>query len=182
MADLIVISKTDIADAAMYAQTLACLRAINPGAECIEVIAGDIACEKIFGRGLFDPASRIDTVESWLALHRTHAHDHEQSHTHGDEYKTHHIVSEGTLSLAGTSVFLNHVVNEQRDRILRIKGLAGFRERDGAPAVLHAVQDKFYPINWLTRWPSADHSSRFVFIGRELDTAALDRKFSSLCV
>ena len=74
------------------------------------------------------------------------------------------------------------MVNEQRDNILRIKGIAGFREKGGKPALLHAVQDKFYPVAWLDDWPSEDHSNRLVFIGRGLDTDWLDAKFQSLCV
>jgi len=48
--------------------------------------------------------------------------------------------------------------------------------------LLHAVQDKFYPLEWLDAWPNDDHSSRLVFIGRDLDTAWLDAKFDSLCI
>jgi len=177
IADLVVIAKTDIATAAQTAATTACVTAINPGAEFREVVAGNVDVDSIFGRGLFDPGNHSESIEAWLT-----ANEHHHDHDHGAGYSTHSIVHEGTLSLAGTSVFLNHAVNEQREQILRIKGLAGFRERDGAPAVLHAVQDKFYPIAWLDHWPGADHTSRLVFIGRDMDTTALDNKFRSLCV
>ena len=76
----------------------------------------------------------------------------------------------------------NHAVNEAREQILRIKGLAGFREKGGAPALLHAVQDKFYPVTGLNDWPSDDYTSRLVFIGRDLDVDWLNAKFDSLCL
>ena len=46
------------------------------------------------------------------------------------------------MSLAGTAVFLNRMVNEFRDNILHIKGLAGFRAGPGRPAIMHAVYNK----------------------------------------
>ena len=86
------------------------------------------------------------------------------------------------MSLAGTSVFLNRVVNEFRDDILRIKGIAGFREKGGQPALLHAVQNKFYPVQWLERWPDDDRLSRLVLIGHSLDKTRIDEWFARLCV
>ena len=181
LADLVVFAKTDIASGEEIRHTRAAVDAINPGAERLDVIAGQIDARKIFGRGLFDPANRSESIESWLQAHGDHDHG-AHPHDHGTDYTTHSIVHAGSLSLAGTSVFLNHAVNQQREQILRIKGLAGFREKDGAPALLHSVQDKFYPIVWLNHWPSDDHTSRIVFIGRNLDTDALEQKFAALCV
>ena len=88
----------------------------------------------------------------------------------------------GRLSLAGTGVFLNRVVNQLKDDILRIKGIAAFRGKDERPAILHAVQNKFYPLAWLEHWPDADETCRFVFIGRELNTQRIDELFNKLCV
>jgi len=55
------------------------------------------------------------------------------------------------------------MVNELGDDILRIKGLAGVREKDGRSAVLRAVRNKFYPVEWRTAWPDRDHDSRLLF-------------------
>ncbi len=173
LSDLIVVSKSDIAKPADLTRTLAAVARINPGAEVREVVKGEVDCGEIFGRRLFNPETRTGAIAQWVSTHVGHRHNH--------TYGTHTIVREEPLSLAGTSVFLNHVVNEQRLQMLRIKGLAGFREKDGAPALLHAVGDKFYPIRWLTEWPSTDRSSRLVFIGRDLDTEWLDAKFEALC-
>lgn len=174
LADLIILSKGDIATKEQLAQTLATIADVNPSAEVRDVIRGEIDCTRVFGRRLFNPLKRSKFIDRWLGAHPDHSHD--------SVYVTHTITRQGTLSLAGTSVFLNHVVNQQREHILRIKGLAGFRERDDRPALLHAVQDKFYPLEWLDAWPNDDHSSRLVFIGRDLDTAWLDAKFDSLCL
>ena len=151
------------------------LRALNAGAEVIEAASGDIAAGRLFDRQLFQPAARIEQLDHWLAA------VHEQ-HDHSAHFSAHVLRHAGSLSLAGTSVFLNRIVNEFKDQVLRIKGIAGFREKGGRPAVLHAVQNKFYPVAWLEQWPDDDHSSRLVIIGRELDTRRIDELFVALCV
>ena len=62
--------------------------------------------------------------------------------THTVAYRAHTITHAEPVSLAGTAVFLNRMVNEFRDNILHIKGLAGFRAGPGRPAIMHAVYNK----------------------------------------
>jgi G3E family GTPase len=174
LADIVILSKTDIATKMQTEATINAIKAINRSAQISTVVAGNIDALELFGQRLFDPERRGEAIEQWMSIHSGHSHE--------TAYRTHSIVIEGTLSLAGTSVFLNHVVNQHREQILRIKGIAGFREKGGAPALVHAVQDKFYPVTWLDKWPSDDHSSRLIFIGRDLDTQWLNAKFESLCI
>lgn len=176
LADAVVLTKTDLADAAQIARALEAIRAVNPSAAVHHAVAGEIDPGQVFGRGLFDPAAGAQAVSRWLGpLGPAGA-----AHRHGAPCVTHAIVRPGPSSLAGTTVFLNHVVNAQRDAILRIKGIAGFRERGGRPAVVHAVREKFHPVRWLDAWPDADHSTRLVFIGHALDPGALEAEFDRL--
>ena len=62
--------------------------------------------------------------------------------THTVAYRAHTIPHAEHLSLAGTAVFLNRMVNEFPDNILHIKGLAGCREGSGRPAIIHALYNK----------------------------------------
>lgn len=175
LADVLVVSKVDIAPPASVAALCERIASINGGAEIVEVANGEVDAGHLFGRCLFQPAARDEALSHWL--HCEHAH-----HDHGARYGAHQIRHTEPLSLAGTGVFLNRVVNEMKDNLLRIKGIAAFRTKGGQPAVFHAVQNKFYPIQWLAGWPDSDHTSRFVFIGRELDTQRIDELFASLCV
>lgn len=56
--------------------------------------------------------------------------------------------------------------------------MAGFREKDGRPALQH----KCYPLQWLDGRPDADHGSRVVFIGRDFNAAAIEERLQGLCV
>ncbi len=49
-------------------------------------------------------------------------------------------------------------------RLLRLKGLVNIEEMPEQPAVIHGVQHVVSPPEFLNRWPSADHSTRIVFI------------------
>ncbi len=175
LADILMVSKIDIAARPALDELIKRLRELNRSAEIIEVAGGEIAPARVFGQVLFQPDRSAEHIRAWIAG----AHDHDD---HGSLYMSHVIRHNGALSLAGTSVFLNRVVNELSENILRIKGLAGFREKSGRPALLHGVQNKFYPVEWLDDWPDADHTSRLIFIGRDLDAGRIDELFETLCV
>ena len=183
LADLIVISKGDLASTAELAATRHLLASLNPAARCVEAVQGEVPAALVLEDERPDPARRAALVAAWTTQHAGHDHaGADTDHGHGVRYRSHVCRHDGPLSLAGTTVFLNRVVNELGSRILRIKGIAGFREKDGRPAVVHAVQNKFYPLQWLDAWPDDDHQSRLVFIGRDFDPAPIDERFRALCV
>lgn len=180
LADIIVISKTDLASP----DAIAALRTqlTVSGAELVDAVRGDVTPARLLDRALFQPAVGIGDLNAWLGAGNSKTDLHNHEHDHATEFAAHVIRHARPLSLAGTAVFLNRMVNELGDDILRIKGLAGFREKDGRPAVLHAVRNKFYPVEWLASWPDEDHDSRLVFIGRHLDIRRIEESFAALCV
>jgi G3E family GTPase len=44
---------------------------------------------------------------------------------------------------------------------------------------VHAVQHTVYPPAWLERWPDEDRRTRLVFIGRDLEEAAVAQILNS---
>ncbi|MGD9604082.1 MAG: GTP-binding protein [Gammaproteobacteria bacterium] len=175
VADVIVISKQDLATPAERAATMHCVAALNSQAPCFD--SADVAPQQLFGRGLFNPTGRACQVADWLAHHEGASAVH-----HDHVYRQCVIRHPGPVSLAGLTVFLNQLVNREREHLLRIKGIAGARERGGQPVLVHAVQNKFYPLQWLAEWPDDDQSCRLVFIGRDLDATRLRERFEALCV
>jgi len=53
-------------------------------------------------------------------------------------------------------------------RLLRVTGLVDIAEMPGRPALIHGVQHVFSPPEFLDCWPSADHTTRMVFIARDV--------------
>lgn len=178
MADVILLTKTDMVS--IWPDEALC-RAIgqsNPRAEIHEVIDGQIDHRALFRRSLFEPGESFDRIRQWISLSSADL----TVSDHGVHYQSYVLASPGPISMAGMAVFLNRIVNEYKGDILRVKGIFGSRERHGRPAVVHGVCEKFYPIQWLDDWPSDDHSSRFVFIGRSFDRVRLGALFNQLCV
>ncbi len=194
MADIVLMTKADLANPDQFARARALASNLNPGAETLLAEAGRVAASRLFRRALFEAGRDGDAVRSWLAdgggRTAAHAHDctgpgcghpgHFGHHDHGAEYTSFVLHSDGSLSLAGTALFLNRIVNRHRDDILRIKGLVHVTGKDDRPAVIHAVQDKFYPIERLDAWSAGDRNSRIVVIGRNLPQNVLQEEFLDL--
>ena len=70
------------------------------------------------------------------------------------------------------------------DKLLRVKAIAAI-SGEPLPFVIHGVQHVFYPPTTLDAWPKdpegqEDRRSRFVFITKDLDEAAVRKVFEPL--
>ncbi|WP_372421706.1 CobW family GTP-binding protein [Salinarimonas chemoclinalis] len=106
VADEIVLTKGDLADAETKAALRTRLAALAPGARLHEAVGGAIPAREIVGRGLFDLAAKPGNVVAWLSAegvaaaeakahaaqhgddrhHHGHGHgdhDHDRGHDHG---------------------------------------------------------------------------------------------------
>jgi G3E family GTPase len=66
------------------------------------------------------------------------------------------------------TLFLEALAEHCGADLLRLKGIVHIAESPQRPAVIHGVQHVFHPPAWLERWPSADRTSRMVFITRRI--------------
>ena len=180
LADIIVLTKSDLATPEEHAALIEALDAINPQAERITASFGNIDPEKLFRRELYQPKN--GDIAHWMGhAHHEHGSGHHH-HDHGALYTSHVLKAPGPISLAGTLVLFDKLVKGAYGQVLRVKGIAQFHGKGEAPAVLHGVQGRFHPMEWLKAWPDNDHNSRIVVIGRNLDTAAIEEAFQTLCL
>lgn len=190
VADRILLTKSDLVGTGEVADLVDRLRAINPAAAAIIVTQGDVAPGDILEVGPYDPDGKHPDVRRWLNEEaysgRDHHHHHGHSHhQHGHGHHVHdvnrhddHIRAFAVtyerpildLSLEGWLMILTGMAGE---RILRFKGIANVKGLPG-PAVLHGVQHVIHPLVVLSRWPSPDTRSRFVFITRDLDRSFIE--------
>ena len=61
-------------------------------------------------------------------------------------------------------MLLEAIAEHCGSRLLRLKGLVEIDEMPGQPAVIHGVRHVVSPPDFLDRWPSADKTTRIVFI------------------
>jgi G3E family GTPase len=184
MADRIVLTKTDLADAAQVAAVTARLRALNPAAPILDAAKGEATPARMLSSGLYDPDRKIPDVKKWLAAEAyADAHDHHHHHhdvNRHDEHIASFVLTAADAIPAGTlEMFLELLRANYGDRLLRVKGIVKLAEMPETPVVVHGVQHVFHPTARLERWPDDDHRTRIVFITRDLPQRTVAELFAA---
>ena len=163
LADRIVVSKTDLADAAGVATLTERIR---------ELTAAPVATAS---HGEIDPAFLLDEGLDLPARLAGHVHDHAHAHTHGiDSFA---LIFETPLPWPVFEQAMAVLTALRGPDLLRVKGLVAVEGCRG-PVVVHAVQHVAHPPVELEDWPDGDRRSRLVFITRDL---ARERGRAAVC-
>jgi G3E family GTPase len=96
--------------------------------------------------------------------HAAHGHDTAHGHDAGPTIASYCLVREQASTLYGLELLLAAVEKNLGPGLLRLKGLVHVQEQPDRPAVIHGAQHLLHNLRWLDRWPSADRSTRIVFI------------------
>jgi len=203
VADRLVISKTDLPEAKTAALT-ARLKALNPAALFLTPDEAMADPTRLLSAGLFDVAGKSADVNDWLRAeayegghdhhdhgdhhghdhhgHDHHGHDHDalDVNRHDDHIRSYSIIRDKPIGGVAFTMFLELLVANKGDDLLRVKGLLNIAERPGQPAVLHGVQHIFHPVSWLDQWPSEDHRSKIVFITHDIPREHIDSLLKAL--
>ncbi|MSP67488.1 MAG: GTP-binding protein [Alphaproteobacteria bacterium] len=171
VADRLVLTKTDLADAATVARLRARLARLNPAAPMVSAVRGELAPDQVLGAGLYDPSARTLAVTRWLATDAYH--DHGGSHApdvnrHDAHIRAHCFFLDEPASWAGLAAWCELMGATHGDKLLRVKGLIEIVEI-GRPVVIHGVHRLFDRPVPLSDWPDADRRSRLVVIARDLE-------------
>lgn len=167
LADLLVLNKT--AQAPDLSEIESSLRALNPVAPILRTNHARVAAADMLDRHAFD-ASRVAERLNGLGL----SHDHELSHDH---IATHGITSvsvlgDTPLDPRALEDWLTDLLSREGPDMLRIKGIVD--TGDTRRLVIQAVH-MLLEGDFAHAWPAGPRQSRIVFIGRNLDDAALRR-------
>jgi G3E family GTPase len=198
MADRLVLTKTDLltskADRTALDALRARLHALNPAAHVLDAAAGEADAPRLLNCGLYNPAGKIPDVTRWLAVeaYGDPHHDHVQVHGHGHRGHTHdpnrhddHIrafalTTPDAIPAGAFETFMDLVQSLHGPNLLRVKGVAKLAEHPDRPVVVHAVQHLMHPPAVLERWPDDDHSTRMVFIVRDVEPRTITGLFNAL--
>jgi G3E family GTPase len=184
MADRLVLTKTDLADAKQIETITARLRALNPAAPILDAARGEASAARILNSGLYDPDKKIPDVKKWLAAEaysdgHDHHHHHQDVNRH-DEHIASFVLTVDKPIPAGTlDMFLELLRANYGDRLLRLKGIVQLAEMPDTPVVVHGVQHVFHPTARIERWPDDDRRSRLVFITRDLPERVVAELFAA---
>jgi G3E family GTPase len=152
LADTLLLSKTDIAGPAPSLRER--LAALNPGVPLH--LARDAAPATLFTGST--AATRFATSPD-LPARNPFA---RAQHTDGIE--TFSLQRERPIPALALTLLLEALAEHCGARLLRVKGLVHIEEMPDRPAVIQGVQHVFAPPEFLDRWPSADQTTRMVFI------------------
>jgi G3E family GTPase len=188
VADRLLLTKTDLANASASEALIARLHALNPGATLQCVMDGEVTAGDVLDTGWYDPAHKSADVRAWLASEAQradHAHDsHDAHHAHAQYHdvnrhdahiQAHCFVLDEPVPEAAFTHWLELMAAMRGEKLLRVKGLVHLAERPDEPLVVHGVQHVFHPPRHLPAWPSADRRTRLVFIARDLDRSEIVR-------
>jgi len=157
VADRIVLSKLDLTDG--DADPLqGRIAALNPGAPMLKAVRGEIGAADIFR-----PPNVRPELDAWLGDAVAHGHAH-----HDAEIGSYTVVRAEPIRAVALTLFLEALAEHCGADLLRLKGIVDVAENPERPAVIHGVQHVFHAPAWLDRWPSADRTTRMVFITRRI--------------
>ena len=178
VADVLLVSKSDLAETASIETLTVRLARLNPGATLLQAVKGDIDSAVLFGGAIWDPATKGPDVEQWLR-EDAYASAHEQRHAHAPDINRHdeHIRAfslqhDKPISGTGLTAWLNMLAGLRGMNLLRVNGIVTV---EGRPVVVQAVQSVLHEPVELGRWPSDDHTSRIVFITRDMTREDVER-------
>ncbi|MGN7610950.1 CobW family GTP-binding protein [Magnetococcales bacterium HHB-1] len=172
MADLLLLTKTDLAKTTEQKILQTRLRHLNPSAELLTTKKGVVDPAQLLTLPPFIPEERTDQIQNWLREvdHRHHSsHDH---HAHDDGIQTFSIHLEKPVRESALTLWLDFLKLKRGPDLLRVKGIINIEGHD-TPMALHGAQHLFHPLMPLPAWPDEDRRSRIVFITRGVEAQEL---------
>ncbi|OLN23567.1 cobalamin biosynthesis protein CobW [Domibacillus antri] len=156
VADKMIITKTDIASKEETEQLVSRLRLINPSADIIESVYGDVDSVELFA-----PNEKVN---------------HNVSGSFDTSVKGHHASNTQTISLtfdqpldwSAFGLWLSMLLHARGQDVLRVKGMIDVGDR--GPVLLNGVQHIIHPPEHLDEWPDEDKRSHVVFIMRSIES------------
>lgn len=171
-ADRVVINKIDLVDQSAITQLSGRIRHFNTTADIVTSSYAQLDLSKILGIGAFEPeAANLDDE----LTHHVHGHEHDNSVT------SFSVTADRDIDLDAFKGWIEELTSEQADNLYRMKGIMAVKDEDR--------RFVFQGVHSLTEFRAAQpwnaneaRASKVVFIGRDLNTEALRKRFQECVV
>ncbi|MGA7384931.1 MAG: GTP-binding protein [Methylocella sp.] len=202
VADRLVLSKTDLLAGGGFTELPARLKKLNPGAVLLDAAKGEATAGALLRAGIYDPDRKISDVRRWLNAEafaargandqsaRVHRHPHgDGSQGEGEKHDVNRhdarirafcMRHQAPLAPAALDLFLELLRKAHGPKLLRVKGIVALGDDPSRPVVLQGVQHVFHPPLRLLAWPDADHTTRIIFILRDIEPAFVENLWQAL--
>ena len=170
VADVLLITKTDLATPEQTELLKEKLIALNPGATQHRVLHGEIDPDFIIDVGLFDPTGKQAEPQRWLRAPLKSAKPRGMlpQTAHDDEISSFTVYMPKPLNWRDLKPVILKLCQTHGEQLLRLKGII-HAEDQPAPLAIHAVHFTPYPPTLLDGWDEDEPISRVVLIGKGLD-------------
>jgi G3E family GTPase len=167
-ADVVILNKVDLVSADELKQVRAEIRAINPTARIVETERCAVDLDEVLDKGAFDLDRVLVEMPDFLDGH----------HHHHDEQVQSLSLTAGDLDPDKFFDWIGRTMQIDGPKILRMKGIMALKNDDDRYVVqgVHQIVEGDHQRAWK---PDEKRESRIVFIGRDLDGAALKAGFES---
>lgn len=170
IADLLIISKCDLAENHLANQLSDELTNLNPIARIVRNRNDDKSLSDIL-REVFDDhhksIQRETKVSSPSDIH------------HGNRFTTYTLTWEEPVKWEVFQLWLEGLLIVRGDSILRLKGWL-YKDGDPLPVVIQGVQHSFYPPTHLESWPNGRKETELVFITCDFNKTAAQQSISDM--
>ena len=170
VADVLLLTKTDLANAEQISELKEKLIHINPGATQHKVLNGELDPAFVIDVGLFDIASKAPEPQRWLrAPYKPQLPKGTlPKKAHADDIASFTVTMPQPLKWTDLKPHLLKFCQTYGKHLLRLKGIIHAADQP-APLAIHAVHFTPYPPTLLEGWSEDEPVSRIVVIGKGLD-------------
>ncbi len=173
IADRLVLTKTDLADAATIDAAIDALTLLNPAAPIIDVHDGDFDPDDLLASDVYQAGANAKEVQRWLEKQY-----HDRPGHHHEDIQTFSLIVDEPVDWTAFGIWLTMLLHRHGEQVLRVKGILNIAGQS-TPVMIHGVQHVVHPPAHLEAWPDDDHRSRIVFIMRGLDPALIKRSLAA---
>ena len=171
-ADLVILTKTDIASDVESATARRCVAKLNPTASVLAITLGHAPPSLAIQPG------GTDTRWRGLLPGRLKS-DSFEGITHQDNIATVSLIARKALAVDRLVPWMHKLLNNRPGHILRLKGVVDLIGCP-APIAVHGVRSTLYPLARLSSWFGQTPMSRIVIIGHRLESADIEQSFREI--
>jgi G3E family GTPase len=174
IADTLILTKTDLADASDVMALSGRLEDLNPAAPIVWKGDDDINLRELIKDTQNTPSWFKATAEPV----RTRPSDGKRAGTHGTGIRSFALTIDAPLDWTVFGIWLTMLINRHGSRILRVKGILSIQD-EANPVAVHGVQHLVHPPQHLRGWPDGDRRSRLIFIVDGIEPEQLRRSLKA---
>ena len=181
VADVLLLTKTDLATPEQLSELKEKLISINPGATQHRVLNGALDPQFIIDVGLFDIATKQPEPQRWLRAPLSSAKPKGTlpQAVHDDEITSFTVFMPKPLNWRDLKPVILKLCQTYGKNLLRLKGII-HAEDQSSPLAIHAVHFTPYPPTLLEGWDEDEPISRVVIIGKGLDETAIRKLLTQI--